>query len=76
MGVVDSNGQQWETCNGCSKYTKLEGLGYQKPNTVYKHGRDLCVKCAAWSIEHGHCAFEDIIPGYSWVVIETQGART
>ena len=44
-GVVDSNGVQWEHCNGCGSFVKLHDLGFQRPCSEYLTGRDLCLKC-------------------------------
>lgn len=44
-GVIDDNGQQWEHCNGCGTFTKLQNLGYQPQTQAYPYGRDLCIKC-------------------------------
>ena len=59
-GVIDSNGQQWEHCHGCTgadtkdynergKWVKIEELMYEPPSEVYKYGRDLCPDCGAKS---------------------------
>lgn len=44
-GVIDDNGVQWERCNGCTTFVKLDDLGYEPVSTTYKYGRDLCIKC-------------------------------
>ena len=45
-GVIDKDGQQWERCNCCGKFVKIETLRYEVPSTEYKYGRDLCKRCA------------------------------
>lgn len=44
-GVVTKDGQ-WEHCNNCGKFVKLEDLLYEQPSKQFKCGRDLCSKCA------------------------------
>lgn len=44
-GVIDEDGQQWEHCDGCTKFVKIEELLYEQPTGRYKYGRDLCKKC-------------------------------
>jgi len=45
-GVIDSNGQQWEMCNNCGKFVKIEELRYEQPSENHDCGRDLCASCA------------------------------
>jgi hypothetical protein len=44
-GVIDNNGQQWEYCNNCGKFVKIEKLFYELPNEQFSCGRDLCESC-------------------------------
>jgi hypothetical protein len=44
-GIIDEKGIQWEHCNECTKFTKLDNLGYEPPTRKYKYGRDLCIDC-------------------------------
>jgi hypothetical protein len=46
-GVIDENGQQWERCNECAKFVKIETLRYEQPSTEYPCGRDLCARCGS-----------------------------
>jgi len=43
-GVIDEYGQ-WERCNECGQYVKIEKLKYEEPSAKYDCGRDLCKKC-------------------------------
>lgn len=45
-GVIDSDGQQWERCNGCTEFVEIERLKYEPPSDEFKYGRDLCPDCA------------------------------
>jgi len=45
-GVIDADGQQWERCNGCTEFTRIEVMRYEQPSAQYKYGRDLCPNCA------------------------------
>ena len=64
-GVIDESGQQWEHCNGCGKFVRIENLGYLKTTPA-----DLCVSCAAFLLEGEFVKFEDIDPAPSWVPTE------
>lgn len=46
VGVIDESGQQWERCNGCCKFVRIEELRYEPPSKEYECGRDLCAACA------------------------------
>ena len=63
-GVIDSNGVQWERCNGCGLFTRLDNLGYQKPSKQYEYGRDLCIECVN-KLPQWHLA--RIRPAKSWI---------
>lgn len=58
-GVIDENGQQWERCNGCSRFVRIEELrycrlpeGHPSIRTLHDLGYhrdtklDLCAECA------------------------------
>ncbi len=45
-GVIDDNGQQWEHCNACYKYVRIDRLMYEPPSSEHEYGRDLCPQCA------------------------------
>ena len=49
-GVIDSDGQQWEHCNQCGKWVKIQNLKYEKPTPENPYGRDLCSRCATPAI--------------------------
>lgn len=44
-GVIDENGQQWERCNGCGDFERIEALAYEEPSKEFEYGRDLCQNC-------------------------------
>lgn len=67
-GVIDPDGTQWEHCNCCGKFVKIDNLGYQKPSAKWPHGRDLCVKCVDTLIQSREVKFRDISPARGWVV--------
>lgn len=46
-GVIDGHGQQWERCNNCEKWVKIQDLCYEKPSLNFDCGRDLCPNCAS-----------------------------
>jgi len=46
-GVIDGHGQQWERCNNCSAWVKIQDLVYEKPSLAFESGRDLCMNCAS-----------------------------
>lgn len=52
-GVVDEHGQQWERCNGCSEWVKIQKLEYEQPSERYPYGRDLCFTCAMKVVLNG-----------------------
>lgn len=45
-GVVDTDGKQYERCNGCGEFVDMDYLHYEQPTEEFKYGRDLCTKCA------------------------------
>jgi len=61
-GVIDANGQQWEHCNVCSKWTKIENLGYEPPTPAHEQGRDICLECT-----NKHSNIESIKPAPGWI---------
>lgn len=44
-GVIDEQGIQWEHCNICGDFERIDQLQYDPPSTSYPHGRDVCRKC-------------------------------
>lgn len=73
-GVIDKNGVQWEPCNKCGKYIRIEQLGYLCPSDAHKFGLDICVVCVDTGIRSGEFNFEDIRPGLGWLVTESRSA--
>lgn len=45
-GVIGSDGIQWERCNHCGGWEKIDELRYEQPSEKYDCGRDICRKCA------------------------------
>ena len=45
-GTIDEHGQQWEHCNKCSRYVKLQDLCYETKSAQHPYGRSLCITCA------------------------------
>jgi sarcosine oxidase delta subunit len=54
-GVIDSSGQQWEHCNGCTKFVRIQELGYEQPSHKFRYGRDLCPDCLPLSRANFAC---------------------
>jgi hypothetical protein len=44
-GVIDADGTQWERCNGCGEFVRIDQLQYEKPSAAHEFGRDLCWPC-------------------------------
>lgn len=61
-GVIDDDGQQWERCNECGEFTKLEELGFQPFSEKWQGPCDICIACANKAPN-----IEDIEPGRSWI---------
>jgi len=57
-GVIDEDGQQWEHCNGCTRFVRIEDLGYEQPTARFKYGRDLCPDCLPLSRRNPGCHIE------------------
>jgi hypothetical protein len=45
-GVLDEDGTQWEHCNRCGTWVRIQDLVYEKPTVKYTYGRDLCSQCS------------------------------
>lgn len=56
MAGVIIDGIQWERCNRCSRYTRVETLRYEQPSPKFKYGRDLCQGCYDGSISEDEAA--------------------
>lgn len=69
-GVIDLNGQQWERCNGCNDWIRIQRLGYLKPREGHNNGADLCLECTVTAIDIGSIKFDDIVPGKGWLQVE------
>ena len=65
-GVIDSSGTQWEHCNGCGEFVRIDRLGYMKPTPGNPHGLDLCVNCVDTALRLRIIAFTDVLPGSGW----------
>lgn len=44
-GVIDERGQQWEHCNACTNFVRIQDLLYEQPSEKFEHGRDICPTC-------------------------------
>ena len=44
-GVIDEDGTQWEHCNDCGKFVRIEHLRYKQPSPANPYGLDLCSRC-------------------------------
>jgi hypothetical protein len=44
-GVIDRDGTQWEHCNVCGGFVKIQNLLYEKPSKEFDCGRDVCSNC-------------------------------
>ena len=44
-GVIDKNGQQWEPCNECGDYVRIENLYYSPTKSYPNENVDACHKC-------------------------------
>ena len=72
-GVIDENGIQWERCNCCGRFVRLEDdMGYEYPSAKHPYGRDLCVNCVDAGIRNGSIEFDTIRPASSWQTYEVE----
>lgn len=46
MSGVLVNGIQYEHCNGCGAWVKIDDLQYEQPSEEFPYGRDLGPCCA------------------------------
>ena len=44
-GVIDDDGVQWERCDFCAKWQRLDNLGYEPPTREHKYGRMVGLCC-------------------------------
>lgn len=44
-GVIMEDGTQWERCNQCGAWVRIQDLCYEYPSPEFTCGRDLCNKC-------------------------------
>lgn len=61
-GVIDKDGVQWEHCNCCGEWTKIDNLGYEPPSLQFDCGRDICLACT-----NKHPNIESIKPAAAWI---------
>jgi len=61
MSGVINNGVQWEHCNECSAWVRLEELGFQPFSEKWKGPCDICIECAKQAPNT-----QDIVPGKNW----------
>lgn len=65
-GVIDDNGVQWEHCNGCGKWVRIDNLGYLQPTAQHGSGLDLCVDCVDTLLRTRIVKFKQVTPAPSW----------
>jgi hypothetical protein len=51
-GVIDENGQQWEVCNECGEYVRIETLYHSTTKSYPTRKVDAC----------GDCKMDDVGP--------------
>lgn len=68
-GVIDGNGQQWEHCNGCGAFIKIQHLGYLKPTDRLNCGADLCIGCTNTLLACGLVEEQGIQPAAGWIPV-------
>lgn len=61
-GVIDENGQQWEHCNECGEFVRIEDLGFQPHSEKLNGPCDICIKCANQASN-----LEAIVPSPRWI---------
>lgn len=68
-GVIDSKGQQWEHCNVCGDFVKIQNLGFLRPSKPgLLDSLDVCMKCANEMLLKDQKLFRRIDPGQGWLV--------
>lgn len=50
-GVIDEDGTQWEHCNACGGWVRIQDLLYEAKSEEHPYGRDLCATCATAKAE-------------------------
>lgn len=63
-GVIDEKGIQWERCNCCAKWVRLDNLGYLPPDSANESGHDLCIACVN---KLDQVQLGRVIPAASWL---------
>ena len=61
-GVIGEDGIQWERCNVCGEFTKMDNLGYLPRNLENEFGLDICISCTN-SLDF----IELVQPAKSWI---------
>lgn len=64
-GVIDEDGVQWERCNECGKWVRLERLVYAHPDEDHPYGQDLCHDCAEALMDDEAEWYAELNRGYS-----------
>jgi len=49
MSGVIIDGVQWEKCNACLAWVRIQDLWYEVPSVAHRYGRDLCAACGTTS---------------------------
>jgi len=63
-GVILEDGVQWEHCNVCAKWVRLDNLGYMKPSKKNPYGLNICMDCTN-KLSQWHLV--RVIPATRWV---------
>lgn len=72
-GVIDDQGRQWERCNECGRFIRIDRLGYE---AGHPHGRDICLNCVVKGVEAGTIDIDHIIPAASWIAVYEEEVKT
>jgi hypothetical protein len=62
-GVIDASGTQWEHCNKCGQFIRLDNLGYLPPGKEHPHGLDICLACVQ---ELSQYQMRKVVPSRNW----------
>lgn len=66
MSGVIVDGVQWEHCNECGKFVRLENLGFLKPDKNGNGSKDVCLTCVQKMLVRNQRLFSRIVPAASW----------
>lgn len=66
MAGVIIDGIQWERCNKCAAWVKIDNLGYIIPTEPEKYGMDICAKCVDAGLRGKLFKFSQVVPAKDW----------